>query len=149
MSSEQPLLDLQQFFPYQFSILSGQVSDYIALIYKQQYGLTKFEWRVLATVGQHLAISSKQIAAFTQLDKMQVSRAIARLIKIDVLDQQESSEDRRSHLLALTLKGQQMYQDIVPLVIEQEKRMLAGLTEQERQLLSSLTLKLSTQLAGQ
>jgi DNA-binding MarR family transcriptional regulator len=149
MTSGQPQLDLQQFFPYQFSILSGQVSDYIALIYKQQYGLTKFEWRVLATVGQHLAISSKSIAAFTQLDKMQVSRAIARLIKIAALEPQNSSQDRRSHLLALTSIGQQMYQEIVPLVIEQEKRMLAGLTQQERQLLSSLTLKLSAQLADQ
>ena len=149
MTSGQPQLDLQQFFPYQFSILSGQVSDYIALIYKQQYGLTKYEWRVLATVGQHLAISSKNIAAFTQLDKMQVSRAIARLIKIDALKQQNSSQDRRSHLLALTSRGQQIYQEIVPLVIEQEKRMLAGLTQQERQLLSSLTLKLSAQLADQ
>ncbi|MCJ8340074.1 MAG: MarR family winged helix-turn-helix transcriptional regulator [Pseudomonadales bacterium] len=144
--NDQTFLDLQQFFPYQFSILAGQISDYIAKIYRKEYGLTKFEWRVLATVGQHGQISASAICQFTQLDKMQASRAIGKLTKSGSLQQQISETDRRTNLLQLTETGQQMYLQIVPLVKQQEQLLLSGLTPQERQQLMELTQKLSRQL---
>ncbi|OUS29851.1 MarR family transcriptional regulator ['Osedax' symbiont bacterium Rs2_46_30_T18] len=144
---QQAILDLQQFFPYQFSILAGQVSDYIAKIYGQEYGLSKFEWRVLATVGQHRQISASAICQFTQLDKMQASRAIGKLTKSGALVQRTSETDRRTNLLQLTPSGQQMYQQIMPLVKQQEQSLLSGLSDQERRQLMHLTQKLSRQLA--
>ncbi len=146
MPNDQPLLDLPQFFPYQFSILAGQISDYIAQIYKQKYGLSKFEWRVIATIGQHRQISAKDICLFTQLDKMQASRAISKLTTSGAVAQQISMRDRRTNLLQLTDSGGRMYVEIMPLVKQQEQRMLSGLSSTERQQLISLTLKLSAQL---
>lgn len=142
------MFNLQEFFPYQFSILAGQISDYIAQIYKEKYGLTKFEWRVVATIGQHQQISAKAICQFTQLDKMQVSRAIAKLADQLVLEQQVSECDRRTYLLNLTAKGKQMYSEIMPLVKDQEQQMLAGLSCEEREMLLLLTQKLSAQLSA-
>lgn len=146
MVKNQPLLDLQQFFPYQFSILAEQISDYIAQIYRQKYGLSKFEWRVVATIGQHQEISAKDICQFTQLDKMQVSRAIAKLTKSGAVEQQPSHHDRRIYLLFLTAQGKKMYTEIMPLVKSQEQKMLAGLSSQESAQLMALTQKLSAQL---
>ncbi|EPJ52399.1 MAG: MarR family transcriptional regulator [Osedax symbiont Rs2] len=144
---QQTLLDLQQFFPYQFSILAGQISEYIAKIYRQKYGLSKFEWRVLATVGQHRQISASAICQFTQLDKMQASRAIGKLTKSGALVQQICEMDRRANLLQLSKSGRQMYLEIMPLVKKQEQSLLSGLSMQERSQLTDLTQKLSRQLA--
>ena len=138
-------LDLKLFFPYQFSILAQQMSEFIAQIY-QRYGLSKMEWRVLATIGQQGDISAREICQFTRFDKMQVSRAIAKLMTSQVLSQQTSEVDRRTIRLTLSDKGQQLYQEIIPLVHSQEKRLLQGLTDAERDQLRSLTLKLSNQL---
>jgi DNA-binding MarR family transcriptional regulator len=137
------LLNLHAFFPYQFSILAGQISNYIAKIYREKYGLSNFEWRVIATVGQHQKISAKDVCEFTQLEKMQVSRAISKLSDSGVICQQKSSEDRRASLLTLSTLGQEMYQEIIPLVISQEQKMLSGLTAQECKQLIFLTKKLS------
>jgi len=143
--NDEALLDLNGFFPYQFSILAQQMSEFIAQIYKK-YGLSKIQWRILATVGQHNEISARDICQFTRLDKMQVSRAISKLMAADVLSQQTCDTDRRTNLLNLTTKGKTLYQEIIPLVQAQELRLLEGLTVSERQQLKTLTLKLSSLL---
>lgn len=138
-------LNLNTFFPYQFSVLAQQVTEFIAQIY-ERFGLTKMEWRVLATIGYHGEISAKDICTFTHLDKMQVSRAINKLIKSEFLLQQTSSQDRRKNALNLTEKGEQLYQEIIPLVKTQEQKLLKGLTARECEQLKVLTVKLSSQL---
>ena len=138
-------LNLNTFFPYQLSVLAQQVTGFIAQIY-EQYGLTKMEWRVIATIGYHCEISARDICKFTHLDKMQVSRAINKLIQSEILVQQVSTEDRRKNLLNLTPKGNDIYQEIIPLVKTQEQRLLEGLTAKESELLKSLTAKLSAKL---
>ncbi|MEO9508583.1 MAG: MarR family transcriptional regulator [Nonlabens ulvanivorans] len=108
--------------------------------------MSRLELRVLATIGYHTEISARDICTFTHLDKMQVSRAINKLIQSDLLIQQTSAEDRRKNLLTLTPKGNTLYQEIIPLVKVQEERLLSGLTAEECEQLKALTLKLSGHL---
>lgn len=138
-------LNLNTFFPYQFSVLAQQVTEFIAQIY-EKFELSKMEWRVLATIGYHYEMSARDICTFTHLDKMQVSRAINKLIMSGLLLQQVSIEDRRKSLLTLTAKGKELYQEIIPLVKAQEQRLLGGLTTLECEQLKLLTVKLSAQL---
>lgn len=138
-------LNLNTFFPYQFSVLAQQMTEFVAQIY-EEFGLSKMEWRVLATIGYHCEISARDICKFTHLDKMQVSRAINKLIQSELLLQQISLEDRRKTMLSMTMKGNELYQEIIPLVKTQEQRLLEGLTEQECEQLKVLTVKLSEQL---
>ncbi|MDP2562877.1 MarR family winged helix-turn-helix transcriptional regulator [Psychrobium sp. 1_MG-2023] len=148
-----PSLELNQYFPYQFSILAQQMSEYIAKIYKKQYGLSRFEWRVLACVGQQhcsdttKTISGKDIMQITQLDKMQVSRAIAKLQQGNYLSQETSTTDRRANTVVLTSQGELLYQEIVPLVLAQEQALLSHLSDIEQQQLIAITRKLSQKLA--
>ncbi|NRA61206.1 MAG: MarR family transcriptional regulator [Psychrobium sp.] len=139
-------LHLESFFPYQFSVLAQQMSEYIAKIYHQQYGLSRYEWRVLACVSQSETIAAKEIMKMTTLDKMQVSRAIAKLTSNNYLCQQASEQDKRYNNISLTDAGQALYQEIVPLVKQQEQQMLAHLTTQEREQLITITQKLSQHL---
>lgn len=138
-------LNLNTFFPYQFSVLAQQVTEFVAQIY-EKFGLGKIEWRVLATIGYHSEISARDICKFTHMDKMQVSRAINKLIQSELLLQQTSVEDRRKNLLNLTVKGDELYQQIIPLVKAQEQKLLDGLSADECEQLKALTVKLSSQL---
>ncbi|ABG39648.1 transcriptional regulator, MarR family [Paraglaciecola sp. T6c] len=139
------LLDLNQFFPYQLSILAQQVTEFIAKIY-EKHGLTRTDWRVLAAVGFHGEISARDICKFTRLEKMPVSRAIAKLIRAGLLLQHPGSLDRRTNVLNLTSEGAKVHQHIIPLVKAQEERLLEGLSTQEREQLKALTVKLGQQL---
>ena len=136
-------LHLESFFPYQFSVLAQQMSQYIAQIYHQQYGLSRYEWRVLACVSQRENISAKEIMQMTTLDKMQVSRAIAKLTNNDFLCQKPSTQDRRYNNVCLTAAGDALYQEIVPLVKQQEQQMLDHLSLAEQEQFIAITQKLS------
>ncbi|MBL4630836.1 MAG: winged helix-turn-helix transcriptional regulator [Paraglaciecola sp.] len=138
-------LNLNTFFPYQFSVLAQQMTAFVGQVY-EKLGLSKMEWRVLSTIGYHRKISARDICEFTLLDKMQVSRIISKLIQSKLLVQQACLQDRRKSLLSLAVKGNELYQTIIPLVKAQEKRLLAGLTSQECEQLRGLTVKLSAQL---
>mgnify|MGYP000595602963 CR=1 FL=1 len=139
-------LNLNTFFPYQLSVLAQQVTEFIAQIY-EGFGLTKIEWRVLATIGYHREISARDICKFTHLEKMQVSRAISKLTESNCLSQQTSSKDRRKNLLILTPAGSKLYHEIIPLVKAQEQRLLESLTAEECDKLKSVTVKLSANLS--
>jgi len=139
-------LDLENFFPYQFSILAQQMSEYIAQIYREQYGLSRFEWRALAAIAQTPNITAKDIILVTRLDKMQVSRAIAKLSESGYLNQQTSQLDKRSSTLSLSEVGTTLYGEIVPKVKEQEALLLSNLSDSERESFLTITKKLSAKI---
>ncbi len=125
------LLRLADFFPYKLSRLNAQISNALAQVYSGRFDLAPQEWKVMAALGENREMSAKEIAAFTSMEKMQVSRAVTELKKLELLVQTADEDDRRYSCLRLTTSGEKMYQEIVPLVIAREAFLLDALTEDE------------------
>ena len=47
------ILELDRFLPYRLSVLSNRISQDIARLYVERFGLGITEWRVLAVLGRH------------------------------------------------------------------------------------------------
>lgn len=135
-------LELAGFFPYQLSILQSAVSDSIAQLYAGKFNLSRQEWRVVATLGTRPSISAREVATYTSMDKMPVSRAISRLVKAGLITQSSSREDRRLIILELTQEGRDIYEAIVPLVLEREAFLLSALSDSEQTALTEIMNKL-------
>ena len=132
------ILDLTTFFPYRLSTLDMAVSQSISQLYTGRFNLSRQEWRIIAALGCNNAMSAKEIAAYSSLEKMQVSRAISRLKKEGLIHQQENRDDRRFSRLSPSDRGMSTYKKIVPLVLAREEFILSALSEEEQQLLSEL-----------
>ena len=74
-------LELKNFLPYRLSVLSNRISSSIAREYSQRFGLGVTEWRVIAVLGRYPDLSAGEVAARTAMDKVAVSRAVARLLE--------------------------------------------------------------------
>ena len=72
-------LDLEHFLPYRLSVLSNRISSAIAREYSQRFALSVTEWRVMAVLGHAPNLSAGEVARRTAMDKVAVSRAVARL----------------------------------------------------------------------
>lgn len=72
-------MDLQRFLPYRIALLSESVSQCIAQVYRERFGLTRDEWRVLAALADAGTVKTGDVIQSTTLEKMQVSRAVTRL----------------------------------------------------------------------
>jgi len=139
-------LDLKKFLPYRLSVLEQRISKTIAQKYTKQFGLSRIEWRVMSTLAMFEGISAKQICQFTRMEKMQVSRAINGLTQKQLINQKVSPNDQRINLLTLTGKGLSIYQLIVPLVVEEEKKIFEPFNEKELQQFHQLINKLCLSL---
>ena len=95
-------LDLQHFFPYRLAVLAEEVSRTVAQLYSDRFDLTRHEWRVLAALGINRQMAAKDIADYSTLDKMSVSRAVAALEAKAYLAREEDPADRRNKILRLT-----------------------------------------------
>jgi len=136
-----PLI-LNQFFPYRFAMLQQAISENIASVYTGEFDLSRHEWRVLAILGEQAGLSAKQITLLTNLEKMQISRAINSMRKSELIKEAVNEKDKRFTQLYLTDKGNDIYQILVPRVLNKEQELLDALSEEEQIKLNQLLVKL-------
>ena len=135
-------LELDGFIPYRLSVMQQEVSRAIAAVYAEKHGLMRHDWRVMAALGDAQPLSANEVCARTNMDKVQVSRAIARLKGKGLVDQHQDSTDRRRSSLRLTGRGEGIYRDIVPAARAREAELLSILDEAELEQLDKLIAKL-------
>lgn len=140
-----PCLDLDGFVPYRLSVLSNRVSSAIARHYSERFGLSIPEWRVMAVLGGTPGLSAREVAHRTAMDKVQVSRAVASLMRARRMARSGDAKDGRITRLSLTRQGRAIYDEIVPLALHLEELFLSALSAEERRSFEKLLAKLSRQ----
>jgi DNA-binding MarR family transcriptional regulator len=138
----EPGLDLEQFLPYRLSVLTNRISKAIARVYVGRFALTVPEWRVLAVLGRFGPMPATAVCEHTAMDKVRVSRAVARLAAAGRLERRGDDGDRRRALLELTPRGRAVFDEIGPLALAVEARLLAQLSAADRADLARLLPKL-------
>ncbi len=135
-------MKLQAFLPYRLAVLSEVVSRSVSAVYSTRYQLSRDEWRVLAALGDGGPMKSTAAALYATLDKMQVSRACARLEARGLIARREDREDRRNKILLLTAAGEALLAELVPIVQAREAYLLQALEGAEIQELERIIDKL-------
>ena len=131
-------LDLEHFLPYRLSVLSNRISSAIAREYSQRFALTVTEWRVMAVLGRYPGLSASKVAQRTAMDKVAVSRAVARLLESGRIEREFDDDDRRRSVLRLSEAGYAVYDEVAPLALDFERHVLDGMPADERELLFRL-----------
>lgn len=131
-TAKRPALRLASFVPFRLNRLAAEVSNHMATIYRERFGLEVPEWRVLVTVAPEQGCTAQQIAASTRMHKTRVSRAIAYLMEKEFIERVPNAQDRREMQLQLTTAGRRIYSQLVPLALKREAQMMACLGASER-----------------
>lgn len=125
-----PALILDDFIPYRLSVTSNVVSDAVARTYRTLFGLSVPEWRLIAVAAEQDGATQTLVGQRTRMDKVTVSRAAMALVDRGLV-QRVGLADRRTHGLALTPEGRELYAQIAPKALELERRLFAGFDEAE------------------
>ncbi len=136
------VLRLEDFLPYQLSLTSNTISGEIAKLYATKFNLPIAQWRVMAVIGRVDGLSAREVGERTAMDKVAVSRAVKALEDASRLHREISPEDRRRSVLSLTSEGRVVYNQIAPIAIDFEQRLLQGTSESERKILATLLERL-------
>ena len=131
--------DLERFLPYRLFQAAEHTSRAFYLMYRDEYGLTRTEWRVLFNIGQYGPISASDIARRSGLEKPKISRAVLRLEDKAWIERIFSRDNRRSHQLKLTRLGEQSVEKLRLLAADFDAEIQATL---DRRSLTELILLL-------
>ena len=138
---------LQTFLPYRLAVLSKSVGLSLSKIYREKFGITNQQWRVMFSLARQPDCSASYLVHHAALDKVQVSRALAGLIKKKLVDRRADNKDRRNSILNLTNKGWAIYDQIAPEAAAFEARLKGALNEKEANAFNSILSKLMDKAA--
>ncbi|XHB98296.1 MarR family transcriptional regulator [Nitratireductor sp. ac15] len=130
--TDRPTLALEHFLPYRLTRLTDAISRDFSQAYRARLGLTRPEWRTLATIGQFGMMTATEIGAHSSMHKTKVSRAVAALETRRWLVRTPDPQDRRVERLTLSKTGQKAYEDMVPVAHGFETKLLARMKPKER-----------------
>jgi DNA-binding MarR family transcriptional regulator len=138
-------LELERFLPYRLSILSNRVSQAIAREYTERFNLSMTEWRVMAVLARFNGdgLSAREVADRTAMDKVAVSRALARLTSAGRVSRATHNGDKRRSVLRLTAKGWKIHDTVAPRARAHERELLGHLSAEEKRMLGQILDKLA------
>lgn len=138
--------DLEHFLPYQLNQAAEATSLAFQTIYRERYGMTRTQWRVMANLGKFGAMTARDICARSHIEKTKASRAIAALEAAGHLTRTRSESDRRAEILALTPAGLAAFHDLGQRAIDYDRHLRAALGEGVSAQLDAVLARLTQQV---
>ena len=136
--------DLDNFLPYKVNVLASRMSRSLEARYRNRFGITVSEWRILAHLSQAGSVSTRDIQARVDMHKSRVSRAAKRLELSGYITKVPNATDRRIVNLALTEKGRGIMGEIAPIASQYQSELLAALGELSQPFRDGLAVLLET-----
>jgi DNA-binding MarR family transcriptional regulator len=96
----------------------------------------------MSMVSMFPHITTTRAARETLMDKSRVTRAIDNLVENGLIRREANPEDKRSNLLTLTTKGEELYIELSKLAMRIQRRCLNSLTDEERNHFNNVLIKL-------
>lgn len=118
-----PDFDLDRFLPYRLTIAAERLSAGLARRYRQDFGLSVAQWRVLVHLLHSGAVSVRDIGQHVNLEKSKASRAASRLEADGLIEKAVNARDRRLLDLTLTNEGRALMARLLPLAMAYQNRL--------------------------
>ncbi|GAA0518873.1 MarR family winged helix-turn-helix transcriptional regulator [Pigmentiphaga sp. GD03639] len=145
-----PTVPLEHRIAYQALMIATRISQFLAPMWEEKYGLTTITWRVMAVVGRFGPLSAKEVAEHTSTDAFFVSRAIVQLTRQGYMTKGVDPRDRRRSVLQLTEAGERARMDVERVMSALEHDVLGAMGQGEerhiRETLSKLAATASDRL---
>lgn len=135
-----PEFELDGFLPYRVTVVAQRLSVSLARHYKERYGISVAEWRVLVHVGYGEDLSIKDLETFVSLEKSKASRAASRLEAKGLLIKRPHAQDKRLLQLELTPAGLELLRELVPIAQSFQAELEAALGGRRQALTDTLDI---------
>jgi DNA-binding MarR family transcriptional regulator len=97
-----------------------------AVTFKQQFGVTPTDLRILIILGAYQPISVNEVSRKTHIDKAWISRSLTPLLRRNLIVTAAHPSDGRASLLSLTKKGEELLRKIAPVAQKYQRELLQG-----------------------
>lgn len=128
--NENPL-DLSNHLPFRVAVVSNLLALNRDWKIRNLSELDPREMRVLLNIGSYMPIKSADIAYQSRLDSYTVSRAVKKLLELNLIESQADIHKKNVKNLLLNEKGKKIYYQVVTAMDERSKQLESVLSEEE------------------
>lgn len=122
--------------------LSSNIGRVFGRHLRAKHGVSVPEWRTVMLLAERPGCTAIDIATSYAMDKMAVTRAVQRLIRMGMVERQRRASDKRSFSLRLTAKGDEFYATLLPTSTARYREFVDALSRDERRQLRELLSRL-------
>lgn len=133
---------IQQWLIYRLWRISQEAGYELQSFYSTEFGLSPVEWHSLAAIADFGPLSAKELAGLLDMNQVQMTRTLNRLLKQKMILRQTDEVDRRRVVLTLNKKGKTVYAQIAPKAQAVEDSLLKEFNSQERKQFLALLKRL-------
>ncbi|MFC9448594.1 MarR family winged helix-turn-helix transcriptional regulator [Bacillus cereus] len=106
------------------------------------YGVTPEQWGIISVLSSQRGTTQKELAEAIDKDQTTVVRMIQSMERKEIVKKALNDQDRRSHNLFLTEKGDELKKTILPVVQDAHNFVTSKLSEEEIEQLKTFLNKL-------
>ncbi len=128
---------LEQRASYLVGAIANRLVNAGSALFRRHFSIGFSEWRILVVLALEPA-AAKRISEVVGVDKAAISRGLNTLERRGLIRPTEQSAGRRSRTYLLTDEGQAIYERMLKVSREHERRLLAALTPEEAPVLLDL-----------
>ncbi|MGY1661739.1 MarR family winged helix-turn-helix transcriptional regulator [Geodermatophilus sp. SYSU D00705] len=136
-------IDVDRYVPAYITVIASTITTSGSQVYLRNFGVGMNDWRVVSCIGMDPGITAQEISNVTKIDKSVISRSVKSLVAAKLVTVETSPGFRR---LYLTGDGARLYKDVVPVALEREELLLAGLSDEEVEQLLGLLRRINANL---
>ncbi|MCF8026186.1 MAG: MarR family winged helix-turn-helix transcriptional regulator [Desulfobacteraceae bacterium] len=138
-----PLLDdISAKYLFRLAYLMNNYRDPWLRLVEQRFGLTRPEVTILACLGNTEGITAKDVADVTRQPKNTLSRGAVQLENKGLIVRYEDKADKRRSIMHMTETGLTLFEQIMPLYDETERRLIFPLNQHDLNELDRLLRKM-------
>lgn len=128
---------------YRLSCLLASSGAMVTRLCEGRYGITRQEWRLIALLAAHGAMSPSELARRARLERARISRHVTELVDKGLLHRVTLAEDRRRAEVALAEAGRRLHDELFPQSARFNNEVLAALSPQELEVFDTALAKLT------
>jgi DNA-binding MarR family transcriptional regulator len=138
-----PAFNFSTYLPYHLTFPVGIISRVLGAAMESRFGLKSTHWRIVALLGSHGPVSTRELSKYLSSEKSAVSRATTKLIELGYVLRVVHPVDRRLIVLHFSASGKRLFERMKVVALEFETVLLAGVTTEEIAMLDRTLKKLS------
>jgi len=116
---------------YRLSCLLASSGAMVIRLCEGRYGITRREWRLIALLAAHGAMSPSELARRAHLERARTSRHITELAARGLIRRVQDPDDGRRAAVDLTAQGRTLYDELFPQSARFNREVLAVLSADE------------------
>jgi DNA-binding MarR family transcriptional regulator len=136
----------QYFIPHRMMLLARMIDRETARDLHRDFNITAAEWRALGYICTTGSSSAAQICVAFEVDRAEVSRAVARLLEADLIQRGRARDHENRLVLTPTARGEELHDHVKAKRREYFEWILQDLDSSERDALDAMLGKIASRV---